>query len=107
MDLSELSNILTKSQLDKETKLMVVDLVALCKDKELLDDILNLIESWQKSDAQIQEEFIQQLLDLKIAHQNHIEVAVKDLVKDETQEIDGLKVQSEIDRIKKHIMENL
>ncbi|TAL49974.1 hypothetical protein EPN81_04190 [Patescibacteria group bacterium] len=59
MSWSRLANILQTRPLDRETKLMIIDLLAAVDDKKLEEEIFSFVFAWEEAEAQTQRELVE------------------------------------------------
>mgnify|MGYP001585046699 CR=1 FL=1 len=59
MSWSRFANILQTRPLDKETKLMLIDLLAAVDDPKLEEEIFSFVFAWEEAEAQTQRELIE------------------------------------------------
>lgn len=59
MSWSRFANILQTRPLDRETKLMLIDLVASVDDRKLEEEIFSFVFAWEEAEAQTQRELIE------------------------------------------------
>ena len=59
MSWSRFANILQTRPLDRETKLMLIDLVASVDDRKLEEEIFSFVFAWEEAQAQTQRELIE------------------------------------------------
>ena len=59
MSWSRFANILQTRPLDRETKLMLIDLIAAVDDPKLEEEIFSFVFAWEEAEAQTQRELIE------------------------------------------------
>ncbi|SRR3989339_881664 len=59
MSWSRFANILQTRPLDRETKLMLIDLVASVDDRKLEEEIFSFVFAWEEAEAQTQRELVE------------------------------------------------
>ncbi|MBI4435702.1 hypothetical protein HY630_03455 [Candidatus Uhrbacteria bacterium] len=59
MSWSRFTNILQTRPLDRETKLMLIDLLAAVDDSKLEEEIFSFVFAWEEAEAQTQRELIE------------------------------------------------
>jgi hypothetical protein len=102
MSLEKATKILQDCELDRMTKLDVINLMTLSKDPAMVQDLVNLIIEWDTADNQEEEEFLLKMKEIESKYQKEVSqkeadaVEVLNDVKEEVESADkvqGLKEQ--------------
>ena len=103
MPWDQLEDILTSSALDRETKLMAIDLIARVPDESLVEEVIQLLSDWKESDDASQETFRHGME--KIVHSfEQKEQQLAEQMKMEGKEVaDSISSQTKIDAIRAKI----
>lgn len=95
MSLDQIANILKESPLDTETKLFVIDLIAMSQDEKLVQDVMDLVLEWKKADAEMVQTLQDGLFALVEEHQQRVAAM------NSKQALTGLEIADEIKREEK------
>jgi len=61
MSVKQIVEILQNSELDRETKLQIIDILSVSHDQTMIDDLIDLLVAWNEADVQEQADFKEKL----------------------------------------------
>lgn len=75
MTFSDIVYTLQNCSLDKETKLLVIDLISRTEDEDLLNDTMELVQTWYESDLLAKKQLNEALKETEQQYELHIQQA--------------------------------
>jgi hypothetical protein len=103
MPWDKLQNLLKTSVLEKETKLSIINAIALAPNKELVNEIIDLLSDWKETDDQAHVVFKDQLAELVEKYDKKLEEISEEALSDDVKIADEVQTQENIAKIKDQI----
>ncbi|MFH1252858.1 MAG: hypothetical protein V1664_00800 [Candidatus Uhrbacteria bacterium] len=104
MSLKEVVEILKTSELDRETKLEIIDIISSSHDQQMLDDLMELLVAWDKADNEEEANFSKKLLAINQAFEVRKQKIDTTALKAENQIAQDLEVTQKIQQIKSQLL---
>ena len=106
MSLEQIAAILRDSPLDVETKLFAIDLIALSDDKRLVQDVMELILEWKKSDVETTNTLHDALFALSETYQDQLASLSKTQARSSLQIADQVNSEEKIQKIRQQLIQS-
>jgi hypothetical protein len=103
MNRDELLETLKHGSLDRDTKLMIIDLLSLCDDPALEEDINQLVLDWHKADNAITTALLHKFDEIKNKHEEKEHAVEKHAQKDAVQLADDFSREQQIQKVRAFI----
>jgi hypothetical protein len=103
MDWNRLGGILKNSSLDRETKLMIIDLLALEPDQMHQEKIAKLVFNWEEADSNLVENLLDTLDTITTDFDNKKEKLDQKKHSDMVAAVDRTVAKHKVDEIRDHI----
>jgi hypothetical protein len=104
MSLDQIATILKESQLDTETKLFVIDLIALSDNERFVQDVMELILEWKKTDAEAMSTLHDALFALSEEHQARVTALEVKQARTGIEIADRIKTEEKIEKIHQQLL---
>lgn len=102
-DWERLADILKNSSLDREAKLMIIDLLSLSDDQELEEHISELVFKWHDADKAIVDTLLDKFDEVQQRFDDEKEVIDKAITHETRKVADDVGRQQRIQQIREHI----
>lgn len=104
MSVKQIVDILQNGQLDRESKLQIIDILSLVHDQKMIDDLIDLLVTWNEADQEEQKDFKEKLKKINQAFELRKQKNEAKALRAEEQIVIDIETAQKVEDLKKQIL---
>jgi hypothetical protein len=103
MSVKQIVDILQNSQLDRETKLQIIDILSAAHDQKMIDDLIDLLAAWNEVDQAEQKDFLEKLENINRSFELRQQTIDAVALRAENQILNDMETAQKVEALKKQL----